>query len=109
MLQLLINVIKKSGGNRLNSIFLSNSTCSFMLLEENFIDLTEQFSVDKVWSFWIPSRVTLANILSRVPKDPGYQVESEKKTQLTKKVAVVGLCHKMCKSCECAAAQELLI
>ena len=37
------------------------------------------------------------------------QLQSEKKTQLTKKSAVVGLCCNMCKSSKYAAAQELLI
>ena len=90
-----------------------NSTKSTNKLEHNtriqLENLSEQFSEDKVGFSWIPSGVTLVNPLCRVPRDPGYKVEREKKTQLTMKGAVVGLCHKMYKSSKCAAAQELLI
>ena len=42
---------------------------------ENFIVLSEE---DKVGFSWIPSRITLVNPLTRVPRDPGYQVERER-------------------------------
>ena len=79
MLQLLINVVKRPGRNRLNFTFLSDSTCSLRFLKEiqlkNFIVLSEIFLEGKVRVSWIPSIFPSCRFIFQGPQEPNLSGE----------------------------------
>ena len=94
LLKQLINLLMKVGGKGLNFTFISDSTCSLQLLKEDLsttnklaanskiqrehLDLlSTQFCDGEVKTMWVPSKLNIADTLTKAVNNPVEVVNSQ--------------------------------